>query len=79
MGAKGAGAVVVPHAKNQMLERGITMLDVEQILSRGTIHEEAEEKDGCWRYRVHFENLCAAVEFEGEMALTIVTVFRRQN
>lgn len=65
------------HAKVEMSKDGMTPVDVENVLKRGAILEEAELKGDAWRYRVHTRRFCVVVEIEPDLTI-VVTAWRKQ-
>lgn len=74
------GSVVFwEHCDTEAGKDGISRIRLTQGLQFGLIIEEAEEKDGRWRYRIHHEDLCAVVQFEGLKELHVVTCWRKKK
>lgn len=65
------------HCEEQMLERDIDAVDLDNVLRCGTIFEEPElHKSGNWRYRVQTQYMLVVIQFDGENELSAVTAWR---
>jgi hypothetical protein len=70
---------VEPHAKDRMRERNVSMLDVENVLRAGFLHEgDPEFVNGSWRYRICSNKLTVVVAFSGERVV-VITCIKEKN
>ncbi len=66
--------IILPHAQQRMLERGLDMTDIQHIIRRGIIVEHSFPKD-LWRYKIvgkALDNRKAAVVIEVDSHSNIV-------
>ncbi len=74
--------IILPHAQQRMLERGLDMTDIQHIIRRGTIIEHSFPKN-LWRYKIvgkALDNRKAAVVIETDShSNIIVTVIGRRT
>lgn len=63
------------HGEQQMAKRGISRIDVDNILRGGT-PQEGEMENGSWRYRICTPRFVVVVAFRSETALVVVTAWR---
>jgi Domain of unknown function (DUF4258) len=66
------------HAKQELANDALTMMDAMNVLRAGKIVEEAELENGTWRYRVHTERMAVVVAFLSESKLKIITAWRKK-
>jgi len=64
-----------PHALDRLKERNISMIDCENVLRAGTVHE-AEFENGTWRHQIVTGKLAVVVEFLSEKEILVVTAWR---
>lgn len=74
-----AGRVTVSgHAYDQMAERDLSMIDVENIVRLGNVVRQAEFERGSWRYAVETSRLRAIFAFAGSADdMVVVTAMRK--
>jgi hypothetical protein len=61
---KGAIVYNEPHAKERMVQRRISQLDVENVIRGGFINDEPELSErGTWRYKICTNRFYVVVEF----------------
>lgn len=65
------------HALAEMAKDGITRDDVLALL-RGGIVEPGEIERGSWRYRVRVAATYVVVAFRSELALLVITAWRKK-
>jgi len=63
------------HAKDEMLDDGLTTVDCENVL-RGGIVRPGEHEHGTWRYRLETNKITVVIAFRSERELVIVTAWR---
>jgi hypothetical protein len=66
------------HAKQELANDALTMMDAMNVLRAGKILEEAELENGTWRYRVHTARMTVVVAFQSESKLKIITAWRKK-
>lgn len=66
------------HANGQIKERGLTALDVTNVLRNGKIFSDPELEHGSWRYKVETDHMCAVVAFRSETKVVVVTAWRKE-
>ncbi len=74
--------VITRHAKQRLIERGFTTLDVERVLAKGCVYKapEFDIKFREWKYRlegktVDDEELILVICFKPQPAAFVITVF----
>lgn len=67
------------HAKQELANDDLTIVDARNVLRAGKITEEAELENGTWRYRVHTERMTVVVAFVSESKLKIITAWRKKK
>ena len=67
------------HAKQELANDGLTIVDARNVLRAGKITEEAELENGTWRYRVHTERMTVVVAFVSESKLKLITAWRKKK
>lgn len=65
----------IPHALERLRQRGISLIDCENVL-RGGVVDPGEWENGVWRYRVRTQRLAVIVQFLAEDEVLIVTAWR---
>jgi hypothetical protein len=69
----------VQHFLDEAAKDGLDAVDATNVLRGGMIYEPAEEREpGVWRYRVHTQRICVAIEFVDEAELTVITIWRKK-
>jgi len=63
------------HAIERMAERGLSQVDVVNVLRGGWVEPPEFENDR-WRYRVTTQRICVVVQFESKDHVTVVTAIR---
>ena len=63
------------HAKEEMLEDDLTIVDCENVL-RGGVVQPGEYENGTWRYRVETSKITVVIAFRSEQELVVVTTWR---
>jgi len=65
--------------KKKLRTRNLDVLDVWNVLksAHSRIYDEAEEKNGSYRYRLETNNMTVAISFESNIQLVIVTAWRK--
>ena len=79
-GSKNWACVFVhPHAGLRQGQRGLDMLDLEQILGRGHVERDGYMRNGRWRNELWFGTIGAVIQFEDDetVKVTVITVLRR--
>lgn len=66
------------HAEEAMANRGLSKVDVENVL-RGGGGAEGEWENGSWRYRVYTQRITVVVAFRSEERLIVVTAWRNDR
>jgi hypothetical protein len=66
------------HAKREMQNDALTIVDCANVLRAGAVNE-AEYEHGAWRYQVQTQRICVVVQFESESELVIITTWRRRQ
>jgi len=64
------------HAEEEMEKDGLSQADCLNVL-RGGWPDPAEYENGHWRHQVHTRAMCAVVQFESSMDLSVVTMWRK--
>lgn len=66
------------HSREELLKDGLTTVDAINVLKSpdAKILDDAELKNGSYRYRVETKNICIVVVFESEEKLIVVTAWR---
>ncbi len=64
-----------PHALQRLEERGLSMVDCENVLRAGVVNE-AEFENGGWRHQVRTQKIVVVVEFLSKNDVLIVTAWR---
>ena len=64
------------HALKEMEKDALTTVDVANVL-RGGVVEYSEEVARTWRYRVRTSRMTVVVAFRSEVALSVVTAWRK--
>lgn len=70
------------HAKDRMLQRRLTTLDLENVVEGGRIDQEGEQEGGRWTYRIETHRMAVVVAFrcDGDglpAELVVVTAWRK--
>ena len=63
------------HAKEELANDSLTMVDCANVLRAGVV-DEPEWENGSWRYRVWTQKITVVVAFRSDTELRIVTVWR---
>ena len=69
------GVVFSRHVGEQMIERGISVPDVLNVLRAGSV-QPAELENGSWRYPVSTARFQVVVAFRSERELSVITAWR---
>ena len=64
-----------PHAYERLEKHRMTMLDVQNVLTKGRVGE-GEWENGGWRYQVFSNRFVVVVEILDEQTLMVVTAWR---
>jgi hypothetical protein len=67
------------HAKEELAQDDLTVVDARNVLRGGKILEEPELENGTWRYRVQTAQIVVVVAFVSESKLKIVTAWRKRK
>ena len=67
----------VPHALDRLRERGLSLVDCENVLRGGAV-DEAEWENGAWRHRVRTRRLTVVIQFLSEQELLVGTAWRTE-
>ena len=75
--------VILPHAQQRMMERGLDMTDIQHILRRGTIIEHSFPA-GLWRYTFSGKALdnrkaSVVIELDAQANIVITVIAGRSN
>ena len=66
------------HARQRLVEHGMTMVDVDNVLRGGRVSREGEWVNETWRYRMETARMTVLFAFRSNDEIAIVTVWRRR-
>ena len=69
----------LPLFQQMLKKRGITIVDVINVLRAGQIQEAELSESGEWRHQVTTAKYCVVVEFEAEDEFVVVTAYKWGN
>jgi hypothetical protein len=67
------------HAKQELANDDLTIVDARNVLRAGRLLDEPEFEKGTWRYKVRTERIVVVVAFMSESKLKIITAWREKK
>ena len=64
------------HARNQMKARGLSTVDIINVLKVGKIFSNPELENGSWRYKLETKKITVVIAFRKPNHLVVVTAWR---